>query len=39
MILFKLGYTERIMAMAFTTLVNRYPAAYDALEREPKQCF
>jgi hypothetical protein len=34
MILFKLGYGSREMALAYTNGSNRYPEAYEALERE-----
>ena len=34
MIMFRLGYGDRIRAMAFTTLRNRYPEAYEAFEGE-----
>ena len=34
MIMFRLGYGDRIMAMAFATLRNKYPEAYDAFSRE-----
>jgi hypothetical protein len=34
MILFGLGYGDRIRAMAFTTLRNRYPDAYGAFKKE-----
>jgi hypothetical protein len=34
MILFKLGYGSREMAMAFTTISNKYPQAYVAFRRE-----
>ncbi len=34
MIMFRLGYGDRIRAMARTNLKNRYPEAYEAFERE-----
>ena len=34
MILIVLGYGDRIMAMAFTTLKNKYPEAHEAFEEE-----
>jgi hypothetical protein len=34
MILSKLGYGGRIMAMAFTMLRKRYPEAYEAFKEE-----
>jgi hypothetical protein len=34
MIMFKLGYGDRIRAMGFTTLKNRYPEAYKAFGKE-----
>ena len=34
MIMFKLGYGDRIRAMGFTTLKNRYPEAHAAFEGE-----
>lgn len=34
MIMFKLGYGDRIRAMAFTYGKNRYPEAHDAFRRE-----
>jgi hypothetical protein len=34
MIMFRLGYGDRIRAMALTTLKNRYPEAHKAFKRE-----
>jgi hypothetical protein len=34
-IMFKLGYGDRIRAMGFTALKNRYPEAHEPFEREP----
>ncbi len=34
MIMFKLGYGDRIRAMGFTNLRNAYPEAHEAFERE-----
>ena len=33
-IMFRLGYGERIRAIGFTTLNNRYSEAYEAFEGE-----
>jgi hypothetical protein len=33
-IMFKLGYGDRIRAMGFTTLKNRYPEAHVSFDRE-----
>jgi len=38
MIMFGLGYGDRIRAMGFTTLKNRYPEAHEAFKRELKMC-
>ena len=37
MILYKLGYGDRMMAMAFTNLKNSYPEAYEAFKKELEQ--
>ena len=34
MIMFRLGYGDRIRAMSLTNLKNRYPEAYKAFEKE-----
>jgi hypothetical protein len=33
-IMFKIGYVDRIGAMGFTTLKNRYPEAHESFEQE-----
>ena len=37
MILFKIGYGSREMAMAFTNLKNAYPEAHEAFKKELEQ--
>lgn len=37
MILYKLGYGDRMIAMAFTNLRNSYPEAYEVFKKELKQ--
>ena len=37
MILYKLGYRDRMIAMAFTNLKNSYPEAYVAFKKELEQ--
>ena len=37
MFLYKLGYGDRMMALAFTNLKNSYPEAYEAFKKELEQ--
>jgi hypothetical protein len=36
MVMFNWGYGDRIRALGFTALKNRYPEAYGAIENELK---